>query len=348
MALGLWLLYPRLRSRTGYANARVRHIAGSAGYYAHCYLVAAPNLRKWLTTREPLFPAVLQVQTINRCNATCPMCPYPYTTHLQPREVMDDALFTKIVDECAAAPELVEFVPMAKNEPLMDAQLETRIAEFKAKAAPHQMVELVTNGSALTPARFARLVESGVDLLTISLSANSEEAYHKVMPGLSWRRLMQNLESVMKSDTSKVNLFLRFIKQRDNIAEVKSFTRLWRKRGFNVLAFEMNDRSGTVKDYERMATARGFFVRHMRRAMGQRMNRLCPHAFSIAHVLQNGDVPLCTNDWQNREILGNVRRNTIREIYNIPRAQEIRELMRQGRYEDIGPCRDCSFWRDWL
>ena len=136
MALGLWLLYPRLRSRTGYANSRVRHIAGSGGYYAHCYLVAAPNLRKWLTTREPLFPAVLQVQTINRCNATCPMCPYPYTTHLQPREVMDDALYSKIVDECAAAPELVEFVPMAKNEPLMDAQLETRIAEFKANWSP--------------------------------------------------------------------------------------------------------------------------------------------------------------------------------------------------------------------
>ena len=32
MALGLWLLYPRLRSRTGYANPRVRHILIEASW----------------------------------------------------------------------------------------------------------------------------------------------------------------------------------------------------------------------------------------------------------------------------------------------------------------------------
>ena len=33
---------------------------------------------------------------------------------------MDDALFTKIAQECAAEPELLDLVPMAKNEPLLD------------------------------------------------------------------------------------------------------------------------------------------------------------------------------------------------------------------------------------
>jgi len=38
----------------------------------------------------------------------------------------------------------------------------------------------------------------------------------------------------------------------------------------------------------------------------------------------------------------------LREIYNSPRMNEIRELMEQGRYEDISACKDCSFWKDWL
>jgi MoaA/NifB/PqqE/SkfB family radical SAM enzyme len=57
---------------------------------------------------------------------------------------------------------------------------------------------------------------------------------------------------------------------------------------------------------------------------------------------------MCSNDWHNREILGNVRAQTIREIYNSPRMNEIRELMAQGRFEDIAACRDCSFYHDWM
>jgi radical SAM protein with 4Fe4S-binding SPASM domain len=66
------------------------------------------------------------------------------------------------------------------------------------------------------------------------------------------------------------------------------------------------------------------------------------------HVLQNGDVPMCANDWHNREILGNVNQDSLRAIYNSPRMKEIRGLMAQGRYADIPACKDCSFWKEWL
>jgi len=348
--LTVWVvsrIYPYLRSKTGYANPRVRHLT-SLTYPLHAVWVVRANIDKWLERRAPLFPAALQVQTINRCNAKCGMCPYPYTIHLQPRESMDDALYSKIVAECAAEPDLQEFVPMSKNEPLLDPKLEARIAEFKAVAAPHQMVEIVTNGSALTPARFSRLVKSGVDLISISLSAYTEETYKKVMQGLSWPQVMKNLEALVSADTSHVNLFFRYIQQRDNQAEFPTFRKHWYRRGFNIFSFAINNRSGTVKDYERLSMVKSFFVQRLQKVMGRKYFRVCPYAFSLMHVLQNGDVPLCANDWANREVLGNVRQTSLREIYNSPRLQEIRDLMRQGRYEEIAPCKDCSFWKDWL
>ena len=340
-------LYPHLRSKTGYANPRVRHLVGLT-YQLHSYWVVRPNIQKWLARREPLFPAVVQVQTINRCNAKCGMCPYPYTVHLQPRQIMPDELFTKIAAECAAEPSLQEFVPMAQNEPLLDPKLEARVAEFKALAAPHQMVEIVTNGSALTLARFNRLVASGVDLITISLSAYTEAAYEKVMQGLSWPRLMQNLAALAAADTSHVNLFLRYVHQTENAGEFPAYRRQWTRRGFNIFAYEINNRSGTEQGFQRRAPLKSFYFQRLRRVMGRKYFQVCPHAFSIAHVLQNGDVPLCANDWQNRELLGNVQNNTLREIYNSPRLQEIRELMVQGRYDEIAPCQDCSFRKEWL
>jgi radical SAM protein with 4Fe4S-binding SPASM domain len=210
------------------------------------------------------------------------------------------------------------------------------------------MVELVTNGSVLTPARFQRLVESGVDLLTVSLSAATPETYTRVMQGLSWSQIMRNLDAIIHLDTSRINLFLRFIKQRDNLAEYRPFLRQWRSKGWNLLSYEVNNRAGAVKSYGRLGLAKRAFQQRMRKALGRRLFKVCPHAFSMMHVLQNGDVPFCTNDWRNREILGNIRHQSIRAVYNSPRMQELRALMQQGRYDEIEPCRDCSFRQEWL
>jgi len=347
-----WFLtrfYPLIRSKTGWDNPRTGHIT-SGMYILRNAWITCDNIDNWLEDRRELFPTALQVQTINRCNATCVMCPYPYTIHLQPREVMDDALYSKIVEECASEESFKAFIPMSKNEPLLDVKLEDRISEFRKLAKPDMVVELVTNGSALTPARFEKLVNSGVDLLTISLSAFTEATYQRIVQGLSWKQLKKNLEAVISSPLlSKTNIFLRFIQQQGNGAEYPAFQRYWRKRGLNVVGFEVNNRSGSLKGYELLTLPKSFFFRRLRKAMGRRYYKgICPHAFSVMHVLQNGDVPLCANDWDNHDLLGNVQNSTLREIYNSPRMNEIRELMAQGRYEDISACKDCSFWKDWL
>lgn len=353
LAVSEWLLnllYPFVYSKTGRDNPRTGHIRGVTYYMLRNAWITKDNIDHWLAGRRDLFPEVLQVQTINRCNAACAMCPYPYTTHLQPRVVMDDGLYTKIVEECASEETFKVFVPMSKNEPLLDVRLEDRIAEFKRLARPHQVVELVTNGSALTLARFEKLVKSGVDLLTISLSAHTEATYQRLMHGLSWTRINRNLEAVLASPLlSKINIFLRFILQQGNEAEYPAFRRYWRKRGLNVAGFEISNRSGSLRGYELLETSKNFLFKRLRKMMGQRYYKgVCPHAFSIMHVLENGDVPLCANDWENRERLGNARQSSLREIYNSPRLEEIRELMRQGRYDEISPCVDCSYRKDWL
>jgi radical SAM protein with 4Fe4S-binding SPASM domain len=335
------------RSPVGYANPRVVHLVGALGYHVHSYRVGLPSAVRWLRTRGELFPAVVQVQTINRCNASCRMCPYPNTWALMPRDVMEDALYSKIAAECAGAAELHDFVPMAQNEPLLDPKLADRIAEFKAQAQPHQMVELVTNGSALTPQRFEQLSDAGLDLLTISVNANSEATYQKVMGGLKWARLLDLLETLRQKGSAQTNIYLRYVVQRENVHEAGAFARRWR-RHFNLMLYDVNNRAGAVSDYAQVATVKHALTRRLRRWLGPRLFKVCPYLFSIMAVMQNGDVLLCGNDWQEREVVGNVRAASLRAIYNSPRMNEVRELMRQGRYDEIAPCRNCSFRQEWL
>lgn len=345
MLWGSARLYLISRSRTGYDNPRTRHLTGLT-YLTHIYWMLFPNIYAWLNGDKTLFPAVVMVQTINRCNGRCGICPYSYTIHLQEKGVMEDALFHKIINECAKEKDLQEFVPMAKNEPLLDTKLEERIAEFRTIAAPHQIIELVTNGSALTSARFSRLVASGVDLISISLNAATEEVFHQVKHGISWQQVRRNIDAITQADLSKVNIFLRYVRQHENSSGLRQFSSYWKRRGFNIYSFEINNRGGTVRNYDKLLPPRNPLQHQLRIAMTRRLFNICPFAFSIANIMQNGDVPLCAMDWNNHEILGNVKQNTIREIFNSPRMQEIRALMHQRRYDEIMPCRNCSFKYD--
>ena len=252
LGLGRWLdpFIQKMRvSKTGYDNPRVRHIVGKTGYWFHAYRVTYPNIHKWLKTRAELFPMAIQVQTINRCNAACSFCPYPYTIHLQEKQIMDDALYSKIVDECVSESDLHDFVPMSKNEPLLDIKMEQRIKQFRSKAQPHQVVELVTNGSPLTPVRAQRLIEAGVDLITVSVNAASEEMYDKVMVGLSWKQVIGNLEALSKMELSKVNIYLRFVSEQANRGDLQFFRKRWKQ--FNLFPFTVNNRAGTVRKASR-------------------------------------------------------------------------------------------------
>lgn len=342
----VWEKLPFVISPTGYDNPRVRRMAGSAGYWAHTFRLTLPNIRKWLRNRGDLFPMILQVQTINRCNAACGFCPYPYTVHLQEKQVMDDVLYTKIVDECVNEEDLHDLVPMSKNEPLLDVKMEERVAEFKRKAQPHQLVELVTNGSPLTPARIRRLMEAGVDLITVSVNAANEATYNKVMIGLSWKQVMGNLEALSREDLSMVNVYLRFVNEKENRREMKVFRKKWRE--FNLFSFNVNNRAGTVRGYEAMFIDYNEFIERIKRLAVGHIYPVCPYIFSMMHVLENGDVPMCSNDWANREVLGNVRTQSIREIYNSPRMNQLRGKMAEGRFEEIEACRDCSFYHEWM
>ncbi len=321
--------------------------AAALGYYARGYRLTQPPIDRWLAQGGELFPAIVQVQTINRCNATCPMCPYPTTVALEPRTVMSDALFAQIAEECAAAPELVDFVPMAQNEPLLDAKLTRRIAEFKAHAQPHQVVELVTNGSALTPVRFDELAAAGLDLLTISVNADNADTYATLMPGLRWERLVAVLNELAARPSPRVNIFLRFIRQRENVHERRGFVRRWGRR-FNTLIYDINNRGGAVADFDELSPGKSAIKRRVNKWLGPRLFKLCPYVFSHMAVLQNGDVLMCGNDWHTREVVGNANDQSLRTIYNSPRMQEVRALMQQGRYDEIPACKACSFRHDWF
>ena len=195
--------------------------------------------------RSP-FPKVIQLQTINACQAACKMCPYPAFKDVFPRGRMDDELFDKITDEIARHPEVETFVPMLQNEPFLDKHIFEKIARFKRRTAGRVSVELVTNGALLTDEHIARLRDAELDVLDISLDALSREVYEKIRIGLDYDDVLAGVERVIAADLPGTSVFVRLVRQRDNAHEVRAFAGRWRKRGVPVFIYDVTNRTGAV------------------------------------------------------------------------------------------------------
>ncbi len=355
LKFALWLLKivtALSRSNSGYSNPLTKRLT-PLGYALSARDMLYPNIRKWQQGSRELFPSIVQVQTINRCNGSCIMCPYPYTVHLEKKALMENITFSKIVEECTREDHLQAFIPMAQTEPLLDPKLAARIREFKSKSTDHQRVELVTNGTLLTEHKLQELVDSGLDIISISVNATNERTYLNIMKGLSWEKVMANLEAISKRDLSRVNIFVRFIKQKDNYKEFQVFKKYWRNKSFNVLGIEVNNRSDSLQaftDIKVPDNTKTIWKTFVRKNVAKKIFPVCPYAFSHMHILHNGDVPLCINDFEHREIIGNIHQNTMKEIYNSKRFHEVRTLMSEGKYDEIETCRHCTLWNEsnWL
>lgn len=297
-----------------------------------------------------MFPWTVQVQTKSDCNSACRICPHRITEKTQPQGEMSVELFHKVVDECLAQPNFSGLGLALQNEPLVDPRLPELMGYFTQRRPEESpaILFLATNGIELTPRTFARLRDAGLDFLQVSVNADSKEEYERLSPGRSWETLQRNLGALMEQDLSRVGVHLSFVRTRTNHEEIQRAVRAWRKRGVQAYIHHLSNRAGSLETYGE------YFIEEERLSAGQRAFRavvkrllpVCPYVFFQASVLWNGDVLVCTHDWNRQVLLGNVAEQSLSEIWNGQAANAARRAMLEGRFDGLPSCRGCTVYDD--
>lgn len=277
------------------------------------------------------FPSEIQIQTITTCNAACVMCPYPKVSTEFPRERMDEALYDRILDECAHEPGLRRIEPFLMNEAFTDNRIIDWIARAKQRV-PHAMVTVTTNGSPLIPKVTDRLVQTGLDAIWFSFNGATPETYEKIM-GISFARVKANVDYLLEVRPSSLQVFVNMIETRLMAPEIAENIRYWESRGVRAGASPLVNRAGNVESYEELRYT----------PQGAQPVRTCELPFYKMYILASGDVVLCCMDWRRQVVLGNVGRQSLREIWNGEAYRRIRRLHIEGRDGEIGLCKQCSY-----
>lgn len=271
------------------------------------------------------FPPSLEIEVTNRCNEDCIMCP----RHLLSRAFgeLSLELLHKILDEVGDHVELINLFHF--GEPLLHRQLDKMIAACKTR---NIRVLVTTNGTLLNEKRARQLIDSGLDMLVVSLDAASAEVYAEVRRLGDFSKVIENVETflLLKRKTGRgPHVEVQMVSLRFNRHELDRFVQHWKGKADSIRLkpFYNTAKIGpTINEPVRLPAKKA---------------RPCLLLWREPVILCDGTVLPCCVDMVGEKPLGNVNDRPLMEIWNSQEIVDMRRLHVEGRHRDIDLCRNC-------
>jgi len=275
------------------------------------------------------FPPSLEIEVTNRCNEDCIMCP----RHLLARPFgrLPFELLEKILDEVEGRVELINLFHF--GEPLLHPQLREMIAACKQRGI---RVLITTNGILLNERRAAELIDSGLDMLVVSLDAASAEVYSQIRRLGDFEKVTKNVETflLLKQRTGRgPHVQVQMVSLRFNRNQIDDFVARWKGKADSV----------RVKHFYNTAEI-GSVINEPIRTAGNKP-RPCLLLWREPVILCDGTVLPCCVDMIGEKPLGNVNQRPLMEIWNGPEIVDMRRKHVEGRHKEIGLCRNCHVFQ---
>lgn len=291
--------------------------------------------------RAAPFPNNIQIETTSRCNAKCGFCPYPETSLTQPQGAMEQALFEKIVDEIAGY-DVSLIQPFLNNDPLMDRNILPRL-RLLIRRNPAARVMITTNGYLLRPELARELAVIGLETIHISSNGLTADVYRETM-GLDGYTVLKNVNTLwdeIRRAGSSTRLVVTAVLMKANRHEVEHMRSYWRARGVSFYLNPLNNRAGNLEESRFVQLLP--FGNAANREQLMRLNMSgCPSLYSFMGILWNGDVVRCCNDWRRARVMGNVREQSLKTIWENANYRWMRAMSDAGRLNEVELCGDCG------
>ncbi len=306
--------------------------------------------RTKLETVIPLStPFVLFVDPCNICNFKCKMCPngspntIKRTGRIQKR--LDFGLYRKIIDDLQEFDKPLKVLRMYKEgEPLLNAHFESMV-RYAKNSGYVKYIDTTTNGYLLSPTRSKSIIESGIDKINISVNGISYEQflnnsgirldYNKYVKNIAnlyniKENVNEKCEIVIKivgdylTNDEKLKFYDTFGDICDNIF-IENIAPCW--SGFDV------EKHAKVK----INLSKGIYNNELTPNIN-----ICPYIFYSMSVNSDGTVSLCFLDWQRKLIIGDTRKQSLKEIWNSDILYNYQMVNLNGKRKENEICKNCG------
>lgn len=276
------------------------------------------------------FPLHLDIETTNFCNLRCPHCAASWDNWAGKKKgSMDFLVFKKIIDE-GVKEGLYSIKFSLRGEPLLHRDIIKMIRYAKQKGIIDMYFN--TNGMLLTKEMSEKLIDAGLNRISISTDGWDKESFEKNRLGAKLDVVYKNIETLRKLrgkrgvDYPKIRIQTVMLPGIEK--HMKEFTGLWQP---------LADEVGYLD-----AREEGPGVDHR----GLKGNWACPFLWQRMVILWDGTLLPClmhgVEDFSLMS-LGNVRDVSIRDMWNSEKVNGYRELHKKGLSHRIMACDICSY-----
>jgi radical SAM protein with 4Fe4S-binding SPASM domain len=282
------------------------------------------------------FPRFFEIETVNTCNARCPMCTIEEWTRHSP--TMKDDLFEKIAAEICDHADQVRRVQLFKDgEPLLDKKLPRRIARMKDGGV--KQVGISTNVSLLNERRATDILQAGLDQIILSVDSLNKEVFERIRVKLVHEEVMANAQrfiALRNKIRPSTQIWVRMIRQDANFNEWPEFEAFWKPK------LADTDRVNFHNLHNWGTQLKGF------KSVSPNLESElpCVALWSSMVIFADGRVPLCQVDYNNLYPSGSVKDRSIAEVWRDKALTNYRRAHLEGRKSEIHICDGCNVWEE--
>jgi len=272
--------------------------------------------------RLDAFPFEIAIGITNRCNLDCIFCPRRSSNRLIGEISL--SLLDSLLEQVAPYVNVVDL--SFDGEPFLHSHWADCVEACHRRDI---RAILQTNALLLDDSLAREILDVGVDSITFSVDAATEDTYRLLKPGSDYERVIGNVEhflSLAQPHQNRPNRTIQFVRGPDNRHEVGAFLQQWKDKGADFLRIKpMLNFGGSVDS--------GF-------RGGQK--KPCILLWTSLSIHWDGIVTLCCMDIEGRTDMGDAGKTPLREIADSEHFQAVRRLHVKGEYDKHPVCRNCD------
>lgn len=276
----------------------------------------------------PDYPRVLELQFHNQCNSNCLICPYKDMKYSYKK--MSDELFEKILNEIDES-KLNRIIPYLNNEPFLDLDFMNKIKKIRNKFKKLE-IEISSNVSMISEADIISMSTLNITELRLSVFGYEKETYNRMMPCLNYEKTFEKLKKIssIMSNSNTIISIVMIDNGEINEQEFVNMKKMCDELKFNFERWGFLDRSDNVTYKSNNIYNESVSYCEQNRPL-ERM-----------HILSDGRVIFCCQDWSHSIVVGNINNNTISEVWNSDIYNNIRSSLYNQEKNSPLVCKKCK------
>lgn len=290
------------------------------------------------------FPISIAIEPTTSCNLRCPECPSGLRQFTRPTGMLEPNFFKDTID--AVYKELIYLTFYFQGEPYLNPHFLDMVKYASEKKI---YTSTSTNAHYLTKEQAIETVNSKLSRLIISIDGTTQEVYEQYRIGGSLQKVIEGTKNIVeakkKLKSKTPHIVFQFLVVKPNEHQLNEIHQLASDLGVDEVLFK----TAQVYDFENgnaLIPTNEKYSRYKRLRDGtykikNELLNQCWRMWSSCVITWNGSVVPCCFDKDAKHQLGDLKKQSFKELWLSDKYQQFRNAILKSRQE-IDICKNCS------